>query len=225
MEQLASSTGTLAPQQVSGVVCPSTKGSFVKWEHVAMAVLGGAALVSSGILFVKWKDAALGRKVSEDVVGFLKHHGATVEGKKISGGFVTVQMSVDEAVVNTVDTILNDISRKAARPPPRPSADPNAQLPPTTAPRAFVPESPPQRRKGGRGGSQVMAPQRPEAGGGGPPQFPEPPISGKTGMVVTRDATVDSGSLEGSGYPAESSGGEDYTYTPPMPPGMRPPSN
>jgi hypothetical protein len=227
MQQLANTTG-VASLPVSGTApavgtCNGTGFKF-RWEHVAIAVLGGAALVSTGMLYTQWKHASLGRRVSGDVVDFLKTHGATVNGKKIVGGPVSVPMDVDEAVVSTVDTILKDISRRATRPPragqQQQQAAQDQVLPPSGGGGMPTPSS------GGRPSPKQSPSMVPQQGGAqGPPQFPDPPISGKTGMPVSREAMLESGSVSQGGYPSESGGREeDFSYAPPMPPGMVPPT-
>jgi hypothetical protein len=194
--KMAESLGIAPPTVVAPGVAPGKSGGgfHLKWEHVAMAVLCGAALTSSGMLYVQWKHAALGRRVSGDVVNFLKHHGATVEGVKVSGGPVMVPMSVDEAVVSTIDTILRDITRKAAG-----SAKPHQQ-------------------------HQQQDAQPHQASAGGPPPFPEPPISGKTGAPVAREQQQQQ---HDSGEAEDMSRGEggDFSYKPFSPPGVSPPGN
>lgn len=168
---------------------------------------------------MQWKHASLGRKVSGDVVDFLKMHGATVSGGKIVGGPVSVPMEVNEAVVSTVDTILKDISSRATRsrkPPPARTSDDS--LPPTAeqAPHPVSRMSPTNARAVHKPTGQAQQ---------GPPQFPEPPISGKTGKVLSTEATLEGGSVSRGAYPSESGGdGEDFSYAPPMPPGMAPPT-
>lgn len=199
--------------ELTGGTCKGGNGFKFRWEHVAIAVFGGVALVSTGVLYTQWKHASLGRRVSGDVVDFLKTHGATVSGKKIMGGPVSVPMDVDDAVVSTVDTILKDISRRASRGPRGATAQ-------TAAP------PPPAPSSGGRLSPKPQAPTMvPQKEQSGPPQFPEPPISGKTGMPVSREATLEGGSISQSEYASVSGNREeDFSYTPPMPPGMAPPS-
>ena len=73
--------------------------------------------------------------------------------------------------------------------------------------------------------SPTMVPQQPGGGQQGPPIFPEASISGKTGMPVSREAMLEGGSVSQGGYPSESGGREeDFSYNPPMPPGMVPPT-
>lgn len=174
-----------------------------KWEHLLVAILGGAAVASSGLLFFQWKHAALGRRVSGDVVDFLKRHGSVVSGGRVAGGPVTASMVVDEAVVNTVDTILRDITRRTLLaqasnkplPPKEEEEEDNAPQP--------QPQPQPQPRGGSPKGGRV---------------FPEPVISGKTGKPVAHDGEEDGDMSQGNNS-------EGFSYNPPMPPGMRPPGN
>ena len=232
MEQFANPTGLVTPLTPAAVHAVGTcsgqgkHGFKFNWEHVAIAVLGGAALVSTGILYTQWKHASLGRRISGDVVDFLKVHGAKVSGKKIAGGPVSVPMDVDEAVVSTVDAVLKDITRRATR-APRSGQDQQPQqqdqvLPPSEG-------AMPTPSSGGRPSpkpqSPTMMPQQPGSGQQGPRVFPEAPISGKTGMPVSREAMLEGGSVSQGGYPSESGGREeDFSYAPPMPPGMVPPT-
>jgi hypothetical protein len=172
---------------------------------------------------VQWKHASLGRRLSGDVVDFLKVHGARVNGKRIVGGPVSVPMDVDEAVVSTVDAVLKDITRRASRGPPAEHAQ---QATAGAAPG----QGGPIPSNGGRAGSSrpnspAMAPQQ-EQSQSGQRVFPEPPISGKTGLPVTSDPTIEGGNFSQGGYPSESGNREeDFSYNPPMPPGMMPPTS
>jgi hypothetical protein len=227
-----------------GSPAPSPSGGFFSsWERVALVALGGAAVVASGLLLVQWRHAVVGRRVSRDVVDFLKHHGAAIDGEFIVGGPVSVPMKVDAAVVGTVDTLLRDITRHAASAAPakddrrqgaQSSGDEAAVAAAAVGSRAHRP------KKGSRvGASAPPAATREE---GGRPKFPEPMLSGKTGLpVAAREEDEDGGedgprslppSLnEPQGGRGQGGGGShsdqenDFSYQPPMPPGMKPPAN
>ena len=83
------------------------------WEHIALVALGGAAVVSSGLLMVQWKHAQVGRRVTGDVLDFLQMCDAKVQGKFIVGGPVTVPMKIDDCIVSTVDTMIKDFHDRA----------------------------------------------------------------------------------------------------------------
>lgn len=205
---------TPSVKQTTGT-CSGKKHNGFTWEHAAILILGGAAIVSSGLLYTQWKHAAVGRKISGDVVDFLKLHGAQVSGKKILGGPVSVPMDLDEAVISTVDTILGDITHRAKRPPSQQ---------PDQGPAAPTPSNGGRPAPGHAPQAPAPAPM-PATSGGATPAFPDPPISGRTGMPISQGAMMQSGSISGSGYPSESAArDEDFSYSPPMPPGMRPPS-
>jgi hypothetical protein len=204
---MAQSGSDLVPVQLNG------KGGFkIKWEHVTMAVLCGAAVVSSGMLFMQWKQAAVGRRVSTNVIEFLKQYGSTVNGRTISGGVLLAPLNVDEAVVSTVDFFLTDVARK--------SAAHQQQQQQQQQTHEMQPEgkshSPPM---------PMQAQQQQQQQQSGPPVFPEPVISGKTGKPISREVTVEDGQVTGGGYPSEGASGDDFSYVPIMPPGMSPPGN
>jgi hypothetical protein len=221
MDQISDQLPIVASTSVN--VEKSSDGYRLKWEHVAIGLLAGAAVISTGLLYSNWKSATLGKKVSGNVVDFLMHHGATVKEGKIVGGPVTIPMDTDEAVVNTVDAILRDITKKA-----------NIQQRQTQNPRngddaddvmgAATSRKSPRRNQRNR---PLQNTENAEAGG--QPKFPEPPISGKTGMpLADNDGEGGPGSnvndVRGSGYPSDDAvgGGEDYSYEAP---GPKPPAN
>lgn len=207
-------------------------GGKVNWQQVMIAVLGGAAVATGGMLYFQWRHASLGRKLSGDVIDFLKRHGAVVDGVTISGGPVTVPMKVDDAVINTIDTILRDITHRS-QPKPAGGKQPSSGSPVrreqqeaaaaadegATAQEQQQPSARSKSRH--RRGSPVMddgsQQQQQQQGGECQRAFPELPISGRTGMPVSAG---DSGGRSPMGAPPD-----DYTYTPPMPPGMTPPGN
>ena len=216
----------------------------MRWEHIVMMVLGGAAVLSTGMLVSQWRFASVGRKVSGDVVEFLKHHGASVEGDVIVGGPVSVPMRVGDAVISTVDTLLLDISRKAREPVAqshhRRSAGSDdsggeSRASPSRSPRPTTGVT--SSRKSQQRGSSIL-PDHPknDDGVGGvskPTHFPEPVISGKTGLPISRDGGGGGGSGVASddirgAYPPESRDGQtddDFSYQAMMPPGRVPPPN
>lgn len=249
-----------SPLALTGAL-PGKGGRKLKftWEHGAMLLLGGAAIISSGMLLVQWKHATMGRRVSKDVVTFLQKHGAQINGKKISGGPVTIPMNVDEAVVGTIDTIISDINNRTSKKAPGPVGPAGARQPGPPGSHARTPDvvaaamgqagivpGGPVVRSGrspaqGRGpADQLMMPvgstegagnsasgHMPQAGNG-KGAFPEPPLSGRTGLPVGRadepmmrlpDA-IGGMSHDSQG---EAGNGDDFSYQPPMPPGMQNP--
>ena len=229
--------GTVLPVAAATVAVPGNHGKKFKftWEHGVMIALCGAALISGGLLMVQWKPAMMGRRVKKDLVTFLKAHGAQVEGDKISGGPVTIPMTVDEAVVGTIDTIITDINNrtKKTQQPPRhnnrtpevvaAAADAAAQGAQGATPRSGRPQ-------GRSPADQMMMPAGAQAPQGGKPEFPEAPLSGRTGKPVTQQQQPEQqmqlpqtigGFTHDSQGDVPSSG--DFSYIPPMPPGMRPP--
>lgn len=197
-------------------------GYRLKWEHVAIVLLGGAAVISTGLLYTNWKSATLGKKVSGNVVDFLKHHGATVKEGKIVGGPVTILMDTDEAVVNTVDAILRDITKKANIQQQQQAQHPKNGEDSDDVGSVATARKLPRRNQRNR---PLQNTENAEAGG--QPKFPEPPISGKTGMpLVDVEEASNANDTRDSGYPSDDVvGGEDFSYSPPMPPGMKPPTN
>jgi hypothetical protein len=89
-------------------------GLFTPRNILLLAAVGTAA-ASGAALAIQWQKAQLGRRVSKDVVAFLKLHGSVVDDHMIQGGPVIVPMKVDDAVVNTVNTILRDLSNHAQK--------------------------------------------------------------------------------------------------------------
>jgi hypothetical protein len=190
------------------------------WEHGVMLVLGGAALVSGGMLAVQWKHAKVGRKVSSNVVTFLQKYGATLSGDIISGGPVVTQMPVDEAVVGTIEKILSDINNRVEAKKRQPSGA-SPQEP------AMAQQQQVQAQAQGRPGrtpvhgSPVMQSMQPAQQGGEQPTFPEAPISGKSGLPVQQGTEGYTGTMSHDSQGA--SDAQDYSYQPPIPPGMMPP--
>ena len=250
------------------MVRPGKRFKFT-WEHGVMLALGSAALISSGLLWFQWKPATMGRRVKKDLVSFLKVHGAQVDGNKISGGPVTIPMTVDEAVVGTIDTIISDINSRTKRTPAAGSAAAAAGAGAAGAPRqgqgqgqgaaahnrtpdvvaaaAAAAAAAASNAQGGgipRSGrsqgrapaqGQMMMPAGASAGQGqgqaqgqAPASFPEPPVSGRTGRPVVEgnEPTMQLPQALG-GMTHDSQGevpqGDDFSYMPPIPPGMRPP--
>lgn len=216
MEKSSDTADAQLTDETLNVVKCKNHGAFkIRWEHIAMAVLGGVAFASTGVLYMQWKHASLGRKLSKDVLEFLVQHGAIVHGKKIMGGPVSVQMETSEAVISTVDTILKDISRRAVRAPHKKTDfDPDHQQQMNSS----QPQPQPQLSNGGRPTQQQQQSSNPDTRQG-PPEFPEPPISGKTGRPVSREDISVSGSFSSESGAVD----QDFSYTAPMPPGMRPP--
>jgi len=249
----ASSIGDILPVGGKG------KKKNVPWEYIALAALGGATIVTGTMLAVQWKHASVGRKVENDVVSFLKHYGATINGKKISGGPINVPVTVEEAVTGTVNSMIKDVHARVAakkahqqaqgQAPAQPQGAPDAIMPiiggAPGAPGGLVPQmmapappAGPQPRSPKMTGMQVTggasgmtAPAgslQPESTGvrGAQPEFPEAPISGKTGRPATHHAeephaigtmTRDSESFTADGVD------QDYSYAAPTPPGMHMP--
>lgn len=226
------------PAAATAVVTPgapvANKSKF-KWEHGAMIALGGAALITGGMLLMQWKHATMGRKISKDLVAFLKMHGAQVDGDQISGGPITVPMSVDEAVIGTVDTIIRDVNGRTG--PKRPQQKGGAKVPDVVAAAEAAAAAQAQAQAQAQGqahpgngraparGSQMITPQ--VAVQGGNPVFPESPISGKTGLPVSQPGEQTMMQLPQTigGMTHDSRGeapgdGDDYSYRPPVPPGM-----
>jgi hypothetical protein len=184
---------------VTGKPAVAGKKGGVNWELIALAAAGSIAVVTGGMLVVQWKHAALGRRISNDVVDFLKLHGAVVAGKNISGGPVTVPMTIDQAVVGTIDTIIKDINVRAMSKAQAPGgADPKRAQAVTAAAEGAAPPA------------------------GGRPEFPEPAISGKTGQPVKEEEDLKPGQAPAEYAFAKNATGEDYSYVPHTPPGMRP---
>jgi len=214
------------------------------WEHGALLLLGGAALISGTMLWFQWKPATIGRRVRGDLVTFLKKHGAQVDGNKISGGPVTIPMTLDDAVVGTIDTIISDINTRAAKRGPAGSVGQagsagqgHARTPEIVAAAESAHGAggavPRPGRSQGRGQGQgqqqqMMMPAGSAAPQGGKSGFPEPPISGRTGnpIVAPNEPTMQLPQVIG-GMTHDSQGetpqGDDFSYQPPIPPGMRPP--
>lgn len=147
-------------------------GKKLKWEHVALMVLGGVAVASSGMLYFQWSHATVGRRVTSNVIDFLKLSGAKIEGNTIVGGALTAPLPVPAAVTATVshmiqETAVNLIQRQRQQ---------QAQSPPNMG--MTGPSSPPLQQQQ----QQIMTAPTPTDRNG---VFPEPPISGKTGLPVT----------------------------------------
>lgn len=146
------------------------------WKTIGVVLLGAVAVGSTAMLAYQWRHAKLGRAVQTKVVDFLKMHGATMTDKRhIAGGPVTVPITVEEAVLGTIDQVIRDINadvraKKAAAAAAAASAAPSAG----TAPAAPKPVAPAPM-----GGA-------PPPGATRPTEFPEPPISSRTGRPVKK---------------------------------------
>lgn len=261
------------------------------WEYIALAALGSATIITGTILAVQWKHAKVGRKVENDVIKFLKQYGASVNGKKISGGPINTPVSVEDAVTGTVSSMIGDIharvehSKKQKALAAQGAQAAQAQVVPEMViprvggssasagglipqPMAPLPASGPSGSAGGQrpmnpaqgqiqmqqqtqqpsgphsrsarsGGMQVSggisAPAgslQPENTGarGSQPEFPEAPISGRTGTIVKHDVDgngspqmIGTMTRDSDQYGGDGDGDGDYSYAPPTPPGMHMP--
>jgi hypothetical protein len=220
------------------VAITATKKKSIPWTYIALAVLGGCTLATGALLMTQWKHARLGRKVERDVLTFLKHYGSSVKGKVVSGGLLNVPLGVEDAITGTVNTMIKDVHtrvmaiKKAA--PPKSGEDDSDEPQEGTAP--MVTPSPksgdgatPKAQRMKRGSAMVGGSKRIPSGEegetGGPPEFPEPTISAKTGKVIKAmtgqvEETRIIGSLTRDTVDSREDD-DDFSYKPPIPPGMR----
>jgi hypothetical protein len=230
-----------AAATAAGGVADASKAKKVPWEYVALAVLGGATVITGTFLAVQWKHAAVGRKVQKGVVDFLTHYGASVHGKTISGGPLNAPVTVDEAVVGTVNTMIKDVHGRVAQSKRR-AAPANAQAQPSPQQQqAAAAAQYEQQLYHARPQKDVRKPQTDAPG----PEEAIVPQMRSTG-ARSRAAQVSSGDASGpfggfspsdgeappnqrGGAPGavdvSGSGDGDYNYVPPTPPGMRRPPN
>lgn len=80
------------------------------WKNIALIALGGIAVASTTMLVIQWRPAALGRHVQGDVLNFLKANGSVVSDRVVSGGVVVSPMPIQEAVANTVGSLLQNMN-------------------------------------------------------------------------------------------------------------------
>ena len=103
-------------------------GSSSTWKNIALIALGGIAVASTTMLVIQWRPAALGRHVQGDVLNFLKANGSVVSDRVVSGGVVVSPMPIQEAVANTVGSLLQNMNaairkRSTVKPKPQPEVE------------------------------------------------------------------------------------------------------